>query len=93
MENILENCFPKDMVINNGLVHALTLLLVEFLAEQWIQLSTIGRIKQSNVITLWGISIILTIFRGSISKVMGNDSIGISASYDATMILWDLSRK
>lgn len=32
-------------------------------------------------------------FRGSISKVMGNDSLGISSSYDATMLLWDLSKK
>jgi hypothetical protein len=29
----------------------------------------------------------------SISKVMGNDSLGISASYDATIILWDLRKK
>ena len=32
-------------------------------------------------------------FRASISKVMGNDSLGISSSYDATMLLWDLDKK
>lgn len=31
--------------------------------------------------------------RGSISKVMADDHLGISASYDATMILWDLAKK
>jgi len=31
--------------------------------------------------------------RGSISKVMADDRIGISASYDATIILWDLLAK
>lgn len=32
-------------------------------------------------------------FRGSISKVMADDHVGISASYDATIILWDLAKK
>ena len=32
-------------------------------------------------------------FRGSISKVLANDRVGISASYDATMIVWDLAKK
>jgi WD40 repeat protein len=29
--------------------------------------------------------------RGSISKVMGNARVGVSASYDATLIVWDLA--
>ena len=32
-------------------------------------------------------------FSGSISKVMANDRVGISASYDATMIVWDLAKR
>lgn len=32
-------------------------------------------------------------FRGSISKVMGSDSVGISSSYDASIRLWDLKKK
>ena len=31
--------------------------------------------------------------KAAISKVMGNDKLGISASYDATLILWDLNKK
>lgn len=31
--------------------------------------------------------------RGSISKVMASDGIGISASYDTSMILWDFKKK
>lgn len=31
--------------------------------------------------------------QGSISKVLADDHIGISASYDATIILWDLAKK
>ena len=31
--------------------------------------------------------------RGSISKVMADDHVGISASYDATIILWDLGKR
>ena len=31
--------------------------------------------------------------KAAISKVMGNDKLGISASYDATLILWDLHKK
>ena len=33
------------------------------------------------------------IFRGSVSKVMADDRMGISGAYDATMILWDLASK
>jgi WD40 repeat protein len=31
--------------------------------------------------------------RGSISKVMASEGIGISASYDTSMILWDFKKK
>jgi hypothetical protein len=31
--------------------------------------------------------------KSPISKVMGDDRIGISASYDATLIMWDLKKK
>ena len=41
-----------------------------------------------------GSSVILSFYRrGSISKVMGNEKLGISASYDALMIIWDLKKK
>ena len=32
-------------------------------------------------------------FRGSISKVLADDRLGLSGSYDATIRLWDLARK
>jgi hypothetical protein len=32
-------------------------------------------------------------YRGSISKVMANDQLGISGSYDASIMLWDLAKK
>jgi WD40 repeat protein len=35
----------------------------------------------------------MRIGRGSISKVMADDRMGISGSYDASIILWDLSSK
>ncbi len=38
-------------------------------------------------------SVFVGSFRGSISKVMADDHVGISASYDATIILWDLAKK
>lgn len=38
-------------------------------------------------------SVYKNIYRGSISKVLANDSLGISGSYDATIMLWDLSKK
>jgi hypothetical protein len=54
-----------------------------FLGEQGCQMRTFSRT-----------SVLLeNKFRGSISKVMANDSLGISSSYDATMLLWDLDKK
>lgn len=31
--------------------------------------------------------------QGSISKVLADDHLGISASYDATIMLWDLNKR
>ena len=45
------------------------------------------------MITLWDISINNTHYRAPISKVDGNDTLAISASYDATLMLWDLKKK
>lgn len=41
----------------------------------------------------YGASVNQDIFRGSISHVGANDRVGISASYDATLMIWDLARK
>lgn len=38
-------------------------------------------------------SVFLLSSRGSISKVMADDHLGISSSYDATIMLWDLAKK
>ena len=38
-------------------------------------------------------SVAVNLFRGSISKVLADDRIGISGSYDASMIMWDLGSK
>jgi len=38
-------------------------------------------------------SVFYPLFRGSISKVLASDSLGISGSYDATIMLWDLAKK
>lgn len=35
----------------------------------------------------------LNICRGSVSKVLADDKMGISGSYDASIILWDLGSK
>jgi hypothetical protein len=45
------------------------------------------------VLTFRRASVNQDVFRGSISKVMADDRVGISASYDATIILWDLLAK
>lgn len=38
-------------------------------------------------------SVCEAICRGSISKVLADDHLGISSSYDATIILWDLAKR
>jgi hypothetical protein len=43
--------------------------------------------------SLHGASVEIHSCRGSISKVMADDHLGISGSYDATIILWDLAKK
>ena len=53
-----------------------------FLVEQGCQMRPLS-----------GPSVSLKPLRGSISKVMADDHVGISASYDATIILWDLAKK
>lgn len=61
--------------------------------EGWTLLYVTGIAKQLNARLSWVISKILSLFRGSISHVKANDSVGISASYDATLMIWDLARK
>ena len=46
-----------------------------------------------NVNILQDMGTISFLFRGSISKVMGSDSVAISASYDASIRLWDIKKK
>jgi hypothetical protein len=60
---------------------------------EWTQLCAFGKKKVLDVIISLAISKLLMNCRGSISKVMGDEKLGISASYDATMILWDLGKR
>lgn len=45
------------------------------------------------MLTFYRTWVFLFLFRGSISKVMASDSVGISSSYDASIIMWDIKKK
>ncbi len=49
--------------------------------------------QSSKVLAFRRTSVMIELVRGSISKVMADDRLGISGSYDATIILWDLGSK
>lgn len=49
--------------------------------------------KSSQMRSFFRTSVNFMKIRASISKVLGDDRLGISSSYDATIMLWDLKKK
>lgn len=94
LANMCVNCSRKSMAIRSGLVPAHILPTAILSVAAWTPWYATGIVRLSNAIILqdMGTNYYL-IYRGSISKVMGSERVAISASYDATMILWNLANK